>query len=154
MTYCNPMVVLKLFSVRTFVCMYRKFVNNNDGRNSSKTYLRFDRLIWYKFFKFSFQLFPLPPKYLIYQNYSKSSSETWNLLRMHGYYQCKISFHFTRVKYCCEHMGPFPQNGNWLWVMWRFQKVWMVAVTKCEVREKKRVTLTPHHYTTLHYTKL
>ena len=30
------------------------------------------------------------------------------------------------------HMGPFPQDGNWPWVMWLFQKVWMVAVTKCE----------------------
>ena len=31
-----------------------------------------------------------------------------------------------------SYMGPFPQDGNWPWVMWLFQKVWMVAVTKCE----------------------
>ena len=33
------------------------------------------------------------------------------------------------------HMGPFPQDGNWPWVMWLFQKVWMVAVTKCEEKQ-------------------
>ena len=63
-------------------------------------------------------------------------------------------------------MGPFPQDGNWPWVMWLFQKVWMVAVTKCEeqrqffqlimgnlfyysTRKKIWVTLTLLHYTTL-----
>ena len=30
------------------------------------------------------------------------------------------------------HMGLLPQDRNWPLVMSLFQKVWMVAVTKCE----------------------
>ena len=30
------------------------------------------------------------------------------------------------------HMGLFPRDGNWPWVIWLLKKVWIVAVTKCE----------------------
>ena len=32
----------------------------------------------------------------------------------------------------CYHMGQFPQDGNWPWIMWLFKKIWEVDLTKCE----------------------
>ena len=66
------------------------------------------------------------------------------------------------------HMGQFSQDGNWSWVMSSFKKVLKLAVTKHEerplffqlfmriffsfnTRKNIQVTLTPLHYTTLHW---
>ena len=66
------------------------------------------------------------------------------------------------------HMGQFPQDGIWPWVMSFFNFFWKNAVTKPEeqtlffqlfmrylctyiTRKKFQVALTPLHYTTLHY---
>ena len=68
------------------------------------------------------------------------------------------------------HMGQFPQDENWLWVM-SFKKKLELAVTKREeeplffqpfmrdffsfiTRKKIKVILTPLHYTTPHWSTL
>ena len=80
----------------------------------------------------------------------------------------KIHIGYITNHHVTAHMGQCPQDGNWPWVMSFFFKVWKNAVTKPEeqtlffqlfmrylftwiIRKKVQVTLTPLHYTTLHY---